>query len=254
MVSQYSDDRNLRARQRLWEAEDPRFDLVGWVLDLAAIDDTAAVLDVGCGPGAYLGQLSERGITAVGIDESAGILPIGEHPRLVNGDATRLPFADDSFDAVLAPHMLYHVPHPVDAAREIRRVLRDGGVFVAVTNGASHTRAMVQLVERSVRQADSHWEMRTPATEFFSLENGAGQLARAFGSVTLVRPDKPPRVELTDAGILAGYVASIADAYENEISRPWSDVVDDVRSAAQAVIERDGVFVVEGDPGAFVCR
>jgi ubiquinone/menaquinone biosynthesis C-methylase UbiE len=35
---------------------------------------------------------------------------VGEHPRLVNADATRLPFGDAAFDVVLAPHMLYHVP------------------------------------------------------------------------------------------------------------------------------------------------
>lgn len=253
MASQYADDRNLRARQRVWEAEDPPFDLFGWVLDLAPIDDAATVLDVGCGPGGYLRRLRESGVTAVGLDLSPGIMPIGEHPRLVNGDAARLPFADDSFDVVLAPHMLYHVTTPADAAREIRRVLRDGGVCVAVTNGAGHTRSIVELVEWSVRHTDPDWKLRSPSTEFFSLENGAEQLAAAFASVTLVRPEKRPRVELTEAGIVADYVASVGDSYERQISKRWASVVDDVFAAAQAIIDREGAFVVEGDPGAFVC-
>ena len=46
-------------------------------------------------------------------------------------NAQSLPFADDSFDVVVANHMLYHVPDPSQAVAELRRVLRDDGVLVA---------------------------------------------------------------------------------------------------------------------------
>ena len=57
--TQYLTDANLRARQRLWEHQQPPFDLVSWVLELARLrpDSTARVLDVGCGNGAYLARL-----------------------------------------------------------------------------------------------------------------------------------------------------------------------------------------------------
>jgi hypothetical protein len=63
--SQYSDDRNLRARQRLWEHQIPRFDLVGWVLGMSGATPGLRVLVVGCGIGMYLREMVSRGVEAV---------------------------------------------------------------------------------------------------------------------------------------------------------------------------------------------
>jgi hypothetical protein len=49
-------------------------------------------------------------------------------------------------------------------------------------------------------------------------------------------------------------VASWASFYQDQISRPWPEVVQDVRQDVQAVIDREGAFVVSGDLAAFVCR
>jgi SAM-dependent methyltransferase len=257
-ATQYADDRNLRARQRLWERQEPWFDLCGWVLGLAEVAPGQRVLDLGCGNGAYLRALRERGIDAVGCDLSPGMLrAAGEHPRLVNGDAMRLPFDDAAFDVVLAPHMLYHVPDRTAAAREMRRVLRSGGVAVAVTNGRGHMRALRDLVEEAARRGTPGWEMRSPSSAAFSLENGAEPLATAFEDVTVVRAAQVATVAavaLDDAEVAADYVASVADHYEHEVDRPWADVVDDVRRAVQAVIDAEGAFTVAPDTGAFVCR
>ncbi|MBA2446217.1 MAG: class I SAM-dependent methyltransferase [Nocardioidaceae bacterium] len=53
-------------------------------------------------------------------------------------DVMRLPWADSSFDAVVAMWMRYHVPDLHQGLAEIRRALRPGGVFVAATNGNDH--------------------------------------------------------------------------------------------------------------------
>jgi SAM-dependent methyltransferase len=57
---------------------------------------------------------------------------------LACADATALPLRDGAADLTLAAHMLYHVPEPADALRELRRVTRPGGRVVLVLNGASH--------------------------------------------------------------------------------------------------------------------
>ena len=253
--TQYADDRNLRARQRLWERQVPRFDLFGWVLGLAEVAPGQRVLDLGCGNGAYLRQMSGRGIDAVGCDLSLGMLQaVGEHPRLVNADATRLPFDDAAFDVVLAPHMLYHVPDRTAAAHEMRRVLQNEGVAVAVTNGRGHMRTLRELVEEAARRGSPGWEMENPSTHVFSLENGAAPLGEAFADVSVVRTAEVATVAVDDADLAADYVASVADHYQDEVDRPWADVVDDVRRAVQAVIDAEGVFTVSADTGAFVCR
>src|SRR5262249_27723680 len=136
--TQYATQSNLRARQRLWEHQQPRFDFVSWVLEVAGLrpGSAAAVLDVGCGNGLYLTRLRTWGIAATGCDLSRGMLAAARASgaNLVNADATRLPLRASAFDVVLAPHMLYHVPDRGTAASEMRRVLRPGGRCVVVTN------------------------------------------------------------------------------------------------------------------------
>ncbi len=184
---QYADDRNLAARQRLWSQQQPRFDITGWVLDLAGARPSDTVLDVGCGNGFYLRALAARGVTALGCDLSFGMLRAAQpHPLLCNGDVTALAIRDAACGIVLAPHMLYHVTDRGAAARELRRVLRPGGVCVAITNGAGHMGSLRALVEQAVHVTNPGWEMRNPSTHVFSLENGGAQLSVAFTTVTCV--------------------------------------------------------------------
>ena len=69
--SQYRQEDNLAARQRLWQTSrrTPSFSLYSWVVGLARLTGREAVLEVGCGNGAYL-EL----IDAVGLDASPGML------------------------------------------------------------------------------------------------------------------------------------------------------------------------------------
>ena len=60
--------------------------------------------------------------------------------------------------------MLYHVPDIALAAAEARRVLRPGGVFVAVTNGRAHLAELRTLVEAAV---GTGWRMEAPAATAF---------------------------------------------------------------------------------------
>ena len=257
LASQYSNETNLRTRQRLWDQQRPMFDIVGWVLEVAGLDNSMprGVLDVGCGNGMYLRELRNRDIAAVGCDLSTGMLAAAApHPQLVNADVIELPFAASTFDVVLAPHMLYHVADRRQAAIEMRRVMKTGGCCVVVTNGPDHMRALRDLVQAAVQVVTPDWQCKNPSTHAFSLHNGEDQLRVAFDHVECVRPDDVAPVRLADAAIAADYVSSIADLYEHQTSRPWKDVVDDVRTAVQAEIDSNGVFLVSGETGAFVCR
>jgi SAM-dependent methyltransferase len=247
-VTQYATDANLAARQRLWQVSrrEPAFDLFSWVLGMVEGD---RVLDVGCGNGAYLAQLG-RGI---GMDLSAGMLGAARERvgvPLVGADAQAIPFADASFDTVLAPHMLYHVPDRRLAARELRRVTRPGGACIAVTNGATTHQALVDLLEGAV---GGGWRWMRSSSVTFSMENGAEQLGAGFSSVeTVWAPEVTFHV--TDADAVADYVASVADPHAATSGRVWSEVVETCRQGAAAIIERDGELLVHARMGAFVCR
>jgi ubiquinone/menaquinone biosynthesis C-methylase UbiE len=52
--------------------------------------------------------------------------------KFQRGDVERMPFADASFDLVTSRYSAHHYPHPLDALREIARVLKPGGTFLLV--------------------------------------------------------------------------------------------------------------------------
>jgi SAM-dependent methyltransferase len=232
----------------------PEFDLFSWVLDQSGVTEGTAqrVLDVGCGNGAYERALVQRGHQGqrVAADLSAGMFQLVSDAVVVLADVQSLPFPPSSFDLVLAPHMLYHVPDIQVAASEIHRVLQPRGLFVAVTNSVSNFQELRALVEAAV---GSDWRMLRSSAQRFSLEGGAGLLSSAFESV--VRVDCPPsHLVVTDVNALTDYVASVGDNYETQVDIPWPEVVNRVHKLASAAMTRDGELRLSAEVGAFVCQ
>lgn len=104
---------------------------VGPTLDAAKIGAGMRVLDVCTGPGMLVEAALGRGASGVGLDFShevvelaRGLVPAGEFQQ---GDAQRLPFPDDGFDAIVCGYGIMHVPEPEIALREMFRVVRPGG-------------------------------------------------------------------------------------------------------------------------------
>ena len=111
------------------------------LIDLAGISDGMRVLDAGCGFGGTLARLdAERtGMDLVGLNidprqlaRAAGQVRPRADNRLgfVGGDACALPFAEGSFDRVMAVECIFHFPSRLAFLQEVRRVLRPGGVMV----------------------------------------------------------------------------------------------------------------------------
>jgi ubiquinone/menaquinone biosynthesis C-methylase UbiE len=100
----------------------------------------ARVLDVGCGPGTITIDIARRVApgTVIGIDASPDIIEQAridaagiENVEFTAGDVYALDIPDDSFDLVHAHQVLQHVPDPVGALREMRRVCSPDGVVAA---------------------------------------------------------------------------------------------------------------------------
>ncbi len=103
-------------------------------IDRLGIRPGDRVLDLGCGPGDGAERITAAGGVAFGLDYSQGMLEAARGApalsgRLLRGDAGRLPFADASFERVVCTNSFHHYPEPLPALREIRRVLRPGGVL-----------------------------------------------------------------------------------------------------------------------------
>lgn len=92
------------------------------------------ILDVGCGTGDFGRLRPSPGIVVNGVDIDAGAVERAsqyERAVRVDLDLAPLPYADASFDAVLAKDIFEHVQDPGRLAREVYRVTRNGGVVVA---------------------------------------------------------------------------------------------------------------------------
>ncbi|WP_255151029.1 methyltransferase domain-containing protein [Halorarius halobius] len=103
------------------------------------VDADDRVLDVGCGTGFATEGLLEHTDDVHGLDQSADQLEkafakFGKTDRVkfYRGDAERLPFRDDAFDAVWSSGSIEYWPNPVDALAECRRVAKPGGTVLVV--------------------------------------------------------------------------------------------------------------------------
>jgi SAM-dependent methyltransferase len=244
---QYADAGNLTARQSLWAQRPGRSRPAIW-LDALALDGTETILDVGCGNGAYLGELRRRGHTGrlLGVDLSPGMAAVaaasGAH--VLVGDATHLPVASAAVDVALAMHMLYHVPDVPATVAELRRVVRPGGTLLAATNGAQHTMEINAVIDAAVLEVTGEPWNRPLFS--FTLESGEALLATAFGRVE--RRDFREVVTLPSIEPIMSYIESFQPEYCGV--RPgaqWSAFLAAVRDLITLP------FSVTAHSGVFVC-
>lgn len=106
------------------------------LLNAAGVEAGVRVLDVGTGTGTVAALACSRGAKVVAVDAEPSMVELARRraPAAETRLATlpHLPFAGDSFDAVVASFVLNHVGDPAAAAAELRRVVRPGGA-IAVT-------------------------------------------------------------------------------------------------------------------------
>jgi SAM-dependent methyltransferase len=226
-----------------------------WVFDQLILPLGAVVLEVGCGPGllweknaarlepswrVWLSDLSSGMLTAA--KERLKGAPIRGYASL---DAQALPFPDATFDAVIANHMLYHVPGVGRCLHEVRRVLRPGGKLYAGTNGPRHLREIAGLVSlaKSERGRQTVHAFRGSIARF-DLATGPRQLASFFPQVETRRYHDS--LNVTDAEAIVLYVQS------STILRVTGPALERLRQLANKEIRRRGSFTVSKDVGLLI--
>jgi len=103
------------------------------ILKNFSLPEKGSVLDVGCGTGAIMEFLLRQGYHVEGIDISAAALTHCARKGLIvkQGTIDQLPFSDNTFNIVFALDVLEHLPRRDLALREVKRVLKPGGLFIA---------------------------------------------------------------------------------------------------------------------------
>ncbi|HAJ35402.1 MAG TPA: class I SAM-dependent methyltransferase [Chloroflexi bacterium] len=120
-------------RQRIYENE-------GFTALVDLISPShSKVLDIGCGNGANLHLLAQRGIHGVGVTlseaEAQIVLDRGYHAIVWDISQPDLPFPSESFDALIFSHVLEHLPWPEEVLRRYATLLKPGGnAYIALPN------------------------------------------------------------------------------------------------------------------------
>ena len=118
-------------------------------------------------------------------------------------DCERIPYPNDSFDLIIANHVLFYCKHLTDVFQEIARVLKPNGVFICSTYGSEHMKEINELVsefdDRIILSAERLFER-------FGKENGADLLAPYFHNITWLPYEDS--LYVTEPETLISYVLS----------------------------------------------
>lgn len=246
LSEQYADASNLNARIALhkqYSTAEKSFR--EWQFNQFNLPSDARILVLGCGPGNLWAENRDhiplawdviltdfsQGMVAQARENLSGITHKLQYMVV---DAEDIPFSDESFDAVTANHMLYHVPDRTAALSEICRVLAPDGQLYATTNGETNMQALREVMDEVL----DHY---TAKGQEFTLENGREQLSTHFSKISLRRRDDA--LVVPEVTPLIAYALSSSDVDESMTIA--------FRKAFRSRFE-NGVFRIEKDVGMFI--
>ena len=220
-----------------------------WLVSNYDIRAGMTVLEIGCGTGSiWLGR--ENLISGcrkfILTDLSEGMLEtakknLGERDNMEyrKADIQDLPFMNETFDVVIANSMLYHVPDIGKGLREVRRVLKKGGVFYCATFG-----------EHNFTDRLAEW-FRLSGEDFrpnhnFTMQNGKDILSRSFADITPVFYEDS--LHVTEAEDLVEYLRSLA-SFKAVMDLPVQKIREIIREHTA-----DGAVDLPKEYGMFICR
>lgn len=166
------------------------------LLDAAGARRGSRVLDAATGPGQVAARAAARGASVVGLDISRTMVDLARrrHPDIEfrQGDAHRLPVADESFEAVVANFLLPHLADHTRAVAELARVLVDGGRLALSTWDLPRRSPMPGIFFLAVEQAGAPVAEGIPSGPPFYRYSDEAELAELLSGAGLVD------VEVTD--------------------------------------------------------
>ncbi|MEP7286066.1 MAG: methyltransferase domain-containing protein [Chloroflexota bacterium] len=258
----YANDELLAVRQRTHELYSiPKVNFTEWVLDRVAWQGNETVLDIGAGPGTYFSLVKARiphGVL-IGGDLSLGMAYRAlQHPDVdlvLNADAQILPFADNTFDVVLANHMLYHLPNLDAALADIQRILKPTGRLIAATNSQYNLPEFDQLFRRAyglLGAVGPDVEPMRSTAHNFHLEDGAMKLSHHFFAVA--RYDLPGAFVFPSVQPALDYINSTRALREPQLPRriAWDDFMSVMSDQIQRLINHFGELMVNKLSGVLI--
>lgn len=224
-----------------------------WIYEKCNIVDGMNILELGCGSGSLwlenlgkipghvnitLSDLSDGMIRDLrrNLENDAGIFSFESF------DCHEIPYKDESFDLVIANHVLFYCDDIEKVAKEVYRVLTPGGVFVCSTYGKEHMKEVNKLVydfdQRIVLAAENLYDR-------FGRENGTRILSKVFEDVSWQQYEDS--LEVTEPEPLISYILSCHGNQNQYIVNRYKEFRTFVKKNT-----RYG-FSITKDAGIFLC-
>ena len=220
-----------------------------WIISNYVIKNGARILELGCGNGNMwmehlnlLDNVSELVLT----DFSDGMLnaakeTLGERNNISYKivDIQKIPFEDNRFDVVIANMMLYHVPNIEKGLSEVKRVLKNEGVFYCATYGEH---GIIEYVADLLKD----FGVEEMTNRNFTLQNGKDQLANHFPVVE--RLDYEDSLMVSNMDDIIDYIYSLSS---------MTNISNIERTAIKQILElymENGILCIPKEYGMFVCK
>ena len=251
---QYKNATNISARIRLHRNYSVNQEgWFPWLFSNLHLKPGMKILELGAGNGALWSQniaKVPKNVTIVLSDISEGILAdarkaIGDHPQFQYSvfNAQKIPFADNTFDLVIANHMLFYCDDIPKALQEVQRVLKPGATFTCSTYSQKHMHEITDLVQNYNANIVLS---STKLYERFGLDNGRQILKPYFKDISCHKYQDA--IELSDSMPIISYILS-CHGNQNSI---LLDHYQDFKQYVEKQV-KDG-FHITKDAGFFSCK
>lgn len=212
------------------------------------------ILELGCGNGALWRENIEKIPANISItlsDISEGMIrevrrSIGRKDKRFSYktfDCHKIPFENDSFDCVIANHVLFYCEKIDQVCKEIKRVLKPNGIFICSTYGTKHMKEITELVqgfdERIVLASENLYDR-------FGLENGKEILSKHFSDVTLENYED--EIVIRQAEPIIEYILSCHGNQNQYLLNRYHDF----KGYVEKKLYKD--MHITKDAGMFICR
>ena len=253
LINQYRNSSNLNARAGLHTRfSTDQYPWFQWVFDHFEVPNNGQILELGCGTGTLwrenLGRIPYDWRVIL-TDVSQGMLQESENALLHSGlqfsfrevNAKSIPYKENSFDVVIANHMLYHVPDLAGALGEIRRVLKPRGQLYATTVGSGHMHDLSKVpkdIGITPSASPDH------LTRQFNLDNGLAALEHWFDDIKIDR--RRGTLLVTEAAPLVAYLMSFTPLSNEESA--------ELHVHFEKEIQLKGAFKIKTETGLFTAE
>ena len=260
LKSQYENANNISARIRLHkEFSTNQQGWFPWLFETGVLPHivvepkTVHVLELGCGEGSLwtenLSRLPENVHITVS-DISEGMIRdvrrnIGSDERFSYEcfDCHKIPAQADTYDIVIANHLLFYCDDIAQVCSEVKRVLKKGGVFLCSTYGTAHMQEITHLVQkfdsRIILAAENLYER-------FGLENGEEMLREFFAQIEKCHYEDA--IEIDKADPLIEYILSCHGNQNQYLLDKYQDFRQYVKKQVK------GQYRITKEAGCFICQ